>query len=933
MMGRMHVWMLTASVGSFIVSLIHVIHLTCAEEGFVSIACCAESSTFTDNTSISWISDEGWFPIENTGCENITRQAENDANYDRVRIFYIEPGRRICYNFSTTKNQNYLIRATFLFDDSLGASFDVSIGFTPTSNVKLSKDLEVERVFTATHHDVDFCLMNHYGYPYISKLELRPLGDLKYLQGKASGVLKLVSRVDAGNTGNSIRYPDDSFDRIWRRPDPKTVSLSEPTNSTTYIHDIKKTVPAKVLQTALTHTDRLEFLHNDLDTQDSNYTVFLYFFELNQSIKTGQRVFDIYINNEIKLGKFDIWAYGSAYREAALNVTASRSLNLTLVKVENASDLGPILNAYEILQWIQGTNQQDVEVIMKVRNELMLNNKENELLQSWSGDPCFPPWKGLKCQNISRSLSVITGLNISSSQFQGPIPAGITELSYLKELNLSYNGFTGKIPEFPKSSVLTSVDLRSNDLSGSVPDSLASLTNLKTLYFGCNPLSNTELPSNSTRLITDSGKCSRQGSTTKTLGIVIGTITGGSFLFTLAVGMFCSCFCRNKSRTRRNFDWKSNPMTKNAVFSVASTVSKSINIQSFPLDYIENVTHKYKTLIGEGGFGSVYRGTLPDGQEVAVKVRSSTSTQGTREFDNELTLLSALRHENLVPLLGYCCENDQQILVYPFMSNGSLQDRLYGEAAKRKTLDWPTRLSIALGAARGLTYLHTFSGRCIIHRDVKSSNILLDHSMNAKVTDFGFSKYAPQEGDSGASLEVRGTAGYLDPEYYSTQHLSAKSDVFSFGVVLLEIVSGREPLNIHRPRNEWSLVEWAKPYIRESRIDEIVDPGIKGGYHAEAMWRVVEVALVCIEPFSAYRPCMTDIVRELEDALIIENNASEYMKSIDSLGGYSLGGSNRFGSNRFSISTDKKIALSPPVPTPPDPSPINSQALAPLEPR
>ncbi|GMP31127.1 hypothetical protein CsSME_00005470 [Camellia sinensis var. sinensis] len=115
----------------------------------------------------------------------------------------------------------------------------------------------------------------------------------------------------------------------------------------------------------------------------------------------------------------------------------------------------------------------------------------------------------------------------------------------------------------------------------------------------------------------------------------------------------------------------------------------------------ETATQKYKTRIGEGGFGSVYRGTLTDGQEVAVKVRSATSTQGTREFNNELNLLSAIRHENLVPLLGYCCENDQQILVYPFMSNGSLQDRLYGEAAKRKTLDWPTRLSIALGAAQG----------------------------------------------------------------------------------------------------------------------------------------------------------------------------------------------------------------------------------------
>ncbi|CAN1348827.1 Nodulation receptor kinase [Linum perenne] len=384
-------------------------------------------------------------------------------------------------------------------------------------------------------------------------------------------------------------------------------------------------------------------------------------------------------------------------------------------------------------------------------------------------------------------------------------------------------------------------------------------------------------------------------------------------------------------------------MSKGAVFSIVTAgedTLKTINIQMFTLNYIEQATQKYKILIGEGGFGAVYRGTLPDSTEVAVKVRSSTSTQGTKEFENELNLLSAIQHENLVRLLGYCSENDQQILVYLFMSNGSLQDRLYGEAAKRRTLDWPTRLSIALGAARGnevtvtchcsgLTYLHTFAERCVIHRDVKSSNILLDHSMNAKVADFGFSKYAPQEGDSGVSLEVRGTAGYLDPEYYSTQHLTAKSDVFSFGVVLLEIISGREPLNIQRPRNEWSLVEWAKPFIRESRIDEIVDPGVKGLYHAEAMWRVVEVALACIETSSAYRPCMADIVRELEDALIIENNASEYMKSIDSIGTYSLG-----GSNRFWITMDRKPSVLPaPPPTPPEPSPDNAQAMAPVAPR
>ncbi|KAK4585031.1 hypothetical protein RGQ29_022624 [Quercus rubra] len=329
---------------------------------------------------------------------------------------------------------------------------------------------------------------------------------------------------------------------------------------------------------------------------------------------------------------------------------------------------------------------------------------------------------------------------------------------------------------------------------------------------------------------------------------------------------------------------------------------KSISIEPFTLEYIETITEKYKTLIGEGGFGSVYRGTILDGHEVVVKVRSAMSTQGTREFENELNLLSKIRHENLVPLLGYCSEKDQQILVYPFMSNGFLQDRLYGEPAKRKILDWPTRLSIALGAARG-KFLHTFPGRSIIYRDVKSSNILLDHSMCAKVADFGFSKYAPQEGDSNASLEVRETAGYLDPGYYTTQQLSAKSDVFSFGVVLLEI---------------------AKSYFRESRIDEIVDPGIKGGYHAEAMWRVTEVALSCIESYAAYRPCMIDIVRELEDALIIENNASEYMKSIDSL--------TTSNSNRFSLVLDKRILI-PPISTPTETSPTMTQAPSPPQPR
>lgn len=329
---------------------------------------------------------------------------------------------------------------------------------------------------------------------------------------------------------------------------------------------------------------------------------------------------------------------------------------------------------------------------------------------------------------------------------------------------------------------------------------------------------------------------------------------------------------------------------------------KFMEVQQFSLLELTNATNDFNKRIGEGGFGAVYHGTLPDGQAIAVKVRSMTSIQGVREFTNELTLLSKIRHPNLVPLIGFC--PDQQMLVYPYMSNGSLQDRLYGETSGRKPLDWITRLNIALGAARGLHFLHTSSG-CIIHRDVKSSNILLDNSMLAKVADFGFSKYAPQEGDSMVSLEVRGTTGYLDPEYYSTQQLTVKSDVFSFGVLLLEIICGREPLNIHRPRPEWSLVEWAHQHFKDSNIQAIIDASIALSYTQEAMWRVLEIAVGSVALKGHLRPTMENIIRELEDALIIENNASQYMASmsIESL-----------ASARLSASDNVSSKPPPPVP-------------------
>ncbi|KAG0466896.1 hypothetical protein HPP92_018476 [Vanilla planifolia] len=744
-----------------------------AQEGFVSIQCCA-ASNFTDpETNIAWTSDNDLFGSAGS-CKNFTSYS-GVSNRTSTRIFDERDLKSFCYYIPVIEGQDYLVRSTFLsIPKSLsftGSTFNFSIGATSIAQIDSSLEyLEVEGIFAATRDHTNFCLLSEDGNAHISSLELRPLQDSVYLQGSPTTVLKLVARVDLGNKNLSYRFPKDLDDRIWHVDVEKTaftknVILESPDAS---FRRSRASIPPEVLLTAATDDEQLVFEHKDLE-KDNDVLIILYFLELDANVQIGKRIFDIYVNGDKKHSKFDILEKDNTYKVITARVKTNGFLNVSLVKVPGFSKYGPICNAYEIYQVLNRspeTVQRDVNAIMKLKGEMLEKNSKHEMLANWLGDPCWPcSWDGLTCEERNGSF-VITKLDLSSKTLQGILPSAIGDLTELKEVSIQ-----------------------------------------------CNPQLNNQIPPSSwTRknvTIISSGRCVApfpQNSNSH----MVGSVAGGSAAITCALGIFFNCFYKRPRRSLK----KSHPIIKNQGLvdhSIHYPLKNSgPDVKTFTLEYIQKATSCYQTLIGEGGFGAVYRGTLPYGQEVAVKVRSSTSVQGTREFDNEVNLLSKLLHENLVPLLGYCCENDQQILVYPFMSNGSLQDRLYGEASKRKVLDWPTRLSIALGAARGLLYLHTFPGRCIIHRDVKSSNILLDQSMCGKVADLGFSKYAPQEGDSGASLEVRGTAGYLDPEYYSTQQLSTKSDVFSFGVVLLEIVTGREPLNIHRPRSEWSLVEWVR---------------------------------------------------------------------------------------------------------------------------
>ncbi|KAH7436715.1 hypothetical protein KP509_05G032400 [Ceratopteris richardii] len=280
-------------------------------------------------------------------------------------------------------------------------------------------------------------------------------------------------------------------------------------------------------------------------------------------------------------------------------------------------------------------------------------------------------------------------------------------------------------------------------------------------------------------------------------------------------------------------------------------------------------------LLGEGGFGCVYKGILPDGQLVAVKQLKSGASQGEKEFQAEVEIISRVHHRHLVSLVGYCITNSQRLLVYDFVPNDTLEAHLHKRKG-RPPLDWPTRLKIASGAARGLAYLHEDCHPRIIHRDIKSANILLDNNFEAQVADFGLAKLT-SDANTHVTTRVMGTFGYLAPEYASSGKLTEKSDVYSFGVVLLELLTGRKSVDVSQPPGEESLVEWARPILTqiesEDDLDMLADPSLNGVYDTKEMMRMAEAAAACIRHSASKRPRMGQVVRALENEMSVADLA------------------------------------------------------------
>ncbi|CAN4080246.1 unnamed protein product [Withania somnifera] len=369
-------------------------------------------------------------------------------------------------------------------------------------------------------------------------------------------------------------------------------------------------------------------------------------------------------------------------------------------------------------------------------------------------------------------------------------------------------------------------------------------------------------------------------SSSKSLILWVGIGAGiASIIFLAGLIMLIRRLCRrrsNKDDTKKNSPgWR--PLFLHGA-PVTSTGNGKGSIQNqslgtlrsgrrFTLAEIKAAANNFdeSLVIGVGGFGKVFKAELDDGTLAAIKRANPQSQQGLQEFETEIEMLSKLRHRHLVSMIGFCDEQNEMILVYEYMANGTLRGHLFG--SDLPSLSWKQRLEVCVGSARGLHYLHTGSERGIIHRDVKTTNILLDENLVAKMADFGLSKTGPSLEHTHVSTAVKGSFGYLDPEYFRRQQLTEKSDVYSFGVVLFEVICARPVINPSLPKDQINLAEWAMRFQQQRSLETIIDPQLAGQYSTESLMKFGEIAEKCLADEGKSRPTMGEVLWHLEYVL------------------------------------------------------------------
>ncbi|XP_057494037.1 protein NSP-INTERACTING KINASE 3-like [Actinidia eriantha] len=556
------------------------------------------------------------------------------------------------------------------------------------------------------------------------------------------------------------------------------------------------------------------------------------------------------------------------------------------------------------------------EVVALIAIKTDLNDPYN-VLENWdinSVDPCS--WRmitcspdgyvsaiGLPSQSLSGILSSGIG-NLSNLQsvllqnnaISGPIPAAIGRLEKLHTLDLSSNKFSGEMPvSLGELKNLNYLRLNNNSLAGPIPESLSKIEGLTLVDLSFNNLSS-PVPKISARTFKITGNplicghsldnnCSavfpeplafppaqtESGTKNHRMAVAFGASFGAAFLIIVVIGSLVWWRYRHNQQIFFDVNDQYDPEVRLG------------HLKRFAFKELRAATDHFnsKNILGKGGFGIVYKGCLNDGSTVAVKrLKDYNAVGGEIQFQTEVEMISLAVHRNLLRLWGFCTTENERILVYPYMPNGSVASRLRDHIHGRPVLDWSRRKSIALGTARGLLYLHEQCDPKIIHRDVKAANILLDEDFEAVVGDFGLAKLLDHR-DSHVTTAVRGTVGHIAPEYLSTGQSSEKTDVFGFGILLLELITGQKALDFGRAANQKGvMLDWVKKLHQEGKLNLMVDKDLKGNFDRVELEEMVQVALLCTQFNPSHRPKMSEVLRMLEgDGLAEKWEASQNVET------------------------------------------------------
>ncbi|CAM0870410.1 unnamed protein product [Alopecurus aequalis] len=847
--------------------------------GYINIDCgLGNSSGYVDDALSMPYSYDGGFVEGGLNHEilpEFMHMADTgDEQQKTLRSF--PDGSRNCYTLPATIGKKYLLRATFTYGnyDRLNKSLDGSLFLfglhigvniweaVNMSNYDPSWMLWKEVLTVAPSNSVSVCLINFgSGIPFISSLELRPLEDTMYPFVNNSVSVSSFVRLRFGNNTNYItRYPTDSYDRIWESWSsvvdyfPPWVSLNTTKKVKSLPGNDAFNVPLAIMQKATSQERNYSYISIDvatspnIDAKSLQLLPIFHFAEINGS--NPNRRFDIYSAEDMLFQDFSPSRFqvDSMYKNGQFlqKGDAFFALNKTA-----KSSLPPLINAFEVYSLVRmenlTTDSDDVKYMKEIKTHYNLART------SWNGDPCSPreySWEGLTCDHSKSNQNPrIVTINLSSSGLGGGFALSFMNMASLENLDLSHNNLTGAIPDYQLKS-LKVLNLSNNKIDGPIPDSILQRvqTGQLDLRLEGNPVCSDNkytLCSNKIDKIDKTDMTRKRNTTPILLIAVIVPVV----LISLLVGMCILWKLFGKEKPTNNEDY--------AMYEEKTPLH--VDIRQFTYAELKLITKNFESIIGKGGFGTVYHGILENGDEVAVKVLMETSIAESTDFLPEVQTLSKVYHKNLVRLQGYCQNKKCLALIYDFMPGGNLQQLLRGGDVY--SLNWEQRLRIALDAAQGLEYLHELCTPSIVHRDVKTPNILLDKNLVGVISDFGLSR-AFNDAHTHISTAAAGTLGYLDPEYHATFQLTIKTDVYSFGIVLLEIITGQPPVfldpqTVHLPN-------WVRQKIAEGTIHDVVDKRLSDQYDASSLESVVDLALNCVENASIDRPTMTDVVSRLK---------------------------------------------------------------------